>query len=72
MPAPSSDGREHKSNEGVTDIERARQEAEFAEQEAEIAKEEAILAQEEAITQQMLRDTGLRITSQDERDIAEE
>ena len=61
IPAPSSDGRE-----------RARQEAEFAEQEAEIAKEEAILAQEEAITQQMLRDTGLRITSQDERDIAEE
>ena len=73
MPVPSSDGREHKSNQGVTDIERARQEAEFAEQEAEIAKEEAILAQENAITQRMLRDTtGLRMTSQDERDIEEE
>lgn len=73
MPVPSSDGREHKSNEGVTNIERAMQEAEFAEQEAEIAKEEAILAQENAITQRMLRDTtGLRMTSQDERDIEEE
>jgi len=72
MPVPSSDEREHKSSEGVTDRERARQEAEFAEQEAEIAKEEAILAQENAITQRMGIVPGLRITSQDERDIEEE
>ena len=62
---------EHKSNEGVTDIERARQEAEFAEQEAEIAKEEAILAQENAITQRMGIVPGFRMTSHDERDIEE-
>ena len=72
MPVPSSDEREHKSSEGVTDRERARLEAEFAEQEAEIAKEEAILAQENAITQRMGIVPGFRITSQDERDIKEE
>ena len=60
MPVPSSG--ERKSSEGITDIERARQEADLA---IETAKQQAI-------TDRMMKDSGLIFTAQDERDIAEE
>ena len=60
MPVPSSG--ERKSSEGITDIERARQEADLA---IETAKQQAI-------TDRMMKDSGLIFTAQDERDVAEE